>query len=107
MEKEWNASLKELRSLPVFWAYVFGIALIAFTSAVIIHIPSAVVDAGYTMEKAASISSLYLLIAVPGKMILGYILTDSAFVRASFSEERYSFFPCYPFLSYSSRRYCI
>ena len=35
--------------------------------------PSAVVDAGYTMEKAASISSLYLLIAVPGKMILGYI----------------------------------
>ena len=81
MDKEWNASLKELRSLPVFWAYVFGIALIAFTSAVIIHIPSAVVDAGYTMEKAASISSLYLLIAVPGKMILGYIF-DRFGVRA-------------------------
>ena len=81
MEKEWDASLKELRSLPVFWAYVFGIALIAFTSAVIIHIPSAVVDAGYTMEKAASISSLYLLIAVPGKMILGYIF-DRFGVRA-------------------------
>lgn len=38
-------------------------------------------DAGYTMEKAASISSLYLLIAVPGKMILGYIF-DRFGVRA-------------------------
>ena len=37
--KRMECQLEGACSLPVFWAYVFGIALIAFTSAVIITYP--------------------------------------------------------------------
>ena len=70
---EWNASLKELKTMPVFWAFVTGILLLSLTGAVISHIPSAIMDAGYSTTLAASIASMYLAIAVPGKLLLGHI----------------------------------
>lgn len=70
---EWNVSLKELKSKPLFWAFILGITLIALTGAIISHIPSAVMDAGYSTAKAASITSIYMAIAVPGKLLLGHI----------------------------------
>lgn len=72
-EPEWNVTLAELRKMPLFWAFIAGIALIVITGSIISHIPSALVDAGYSMEKASSIASLYLAIAVPGKLILGHV----------------------------------
>lgn len=72
-EKEWNVSLKELRKTSLFWAFVVGIALISVTGSIISHIPSAITDAGYSATKAASITSLYLAIAVPGKLVLGHV----------------------------------
>ena len=72
-EKEWNVSLKELRKMSVFWMFIIGIALISVTGAIISHIPSAITDAGYSAAKAASIVSLYLAIAVPGKLVLGHV----------------------------------
>ena len=54
-EKEWNVSLKDLRKMPLFWAFVVGLALISVTGSVISHIPSAITDAGYSATKAASI----------------------------------------------------
>ena len=72
-EKEWNVSLKDLRKMPLFWAFVVGLALISVTGSVISHIPSAITDAGYSATKAASIVSLYLAIAVPGKLVLGHV----------------------------------
>lgn len=70
---EWNAKLADLRKMPLFWAFIAGILLISLTGSVISHIPSAVMDAGYSTETAASIASLYLAIAVPGKLLLGHI----------------------------------
>lgn len=72
-EKEWNTSLKELRRKPLFWTYLIGCTLINFTAAVIVHIPAAVTDAGFSAGLASTIVSIYLLIAMPGKIILGYI----------------------------------
>lgn len=71
--REWNATLKELFQKPLFWVFIFGVAMTNFTGAAILHVPSAVVSAGYTLETASTVSSLYLLVAVPGKMILGYV----------------------------------
>lgn len=70
---EWNPSLAELRQLPFFWAFVLGVLLVSLTGSVISHIPSAIMDAGYSTETAAAIASLYLAIAVPGKLLLGHI----------------------------------
>ncbi|MDO4266488.1 MAG: MFS transporter [Eubacteriales bacterium] len=70
---EWNVTLKELKTMPVFWAFVAGILLISLTGSIISHIPSAVMDAGYATTTAASIASMYLAIAVPGKLLLGHI----------------------------------
>lgn len=72
-EKEWEVSLKVLRTKPVFWSFVLGVTLISLTGGIISHIPSAIMDAGYSTTIAASIASLYLAIAVPGKLILGHI----------------------------------
>ena len=73
MEKEWNVSLRELKSLPMFWIFVLGCFLITATSAVITQIPASIMDAGYATTTAASIASLYLFVAIPGKLILGHI----------------------------------
>ena len=72
-EKEWEVSLKVLRTKPVFWSFVLGVTLISLTGGIISHIPSAIMDAGYSTTTAASIASLYLAIAVPGKLVLGHI----------------------------------
>lgn len=91
IQKEWNISLKELRSRPLFWAYVAGCTLISFTGAVIVHIPAAVTDAGYSTELASTIVSIYLFIAIPGKMILGYIF-DKFGVKAGILFGNIAFF---------------
>lgn len=70
---EWNVSLQQLRRMPLFWAFVLGVTLISLTGAIISHIPSSIMDAGYSTQRAASIVSLYLAIAVPGKLLLGHI----------------------------------
>ena len=70
---EWNAKLADLRKMPLFWAFILGVLLISLTGSVISHIPSSIMDAGYSTETAASIASLYLAIAVPGKLLLGHI----------------------------------
>ena len=70
---EWNVTLKELKGQPLFWAFIAGVTLISLTGAIISHIPSAVMDAGYSTAKAASITSIYMAIAVPGKLLLGHI----------------------------------
>lgn len=90
-EKEWNISLKELRGKPVFWAYLVGCTLISFTAAVIVHIPAAIMDAGHSMEMAATISSIYLFIAIPGKLILGQIF-DKYGVKAGILFGNTAFF---------------
>ena len=72
-EKEWNVSLKEVKTLPMFWFFVLGCFLLTATSAVISQIPASIMDAGYATTTAASIASLYLFIAIPGKLILGHI----------------------------------
>lgn len=72
-EAEWNVSLQVLRGKAVFWAFIVGMALLCLSGSAIAHIPSAIMDAGYSTAKAASIASLYLAIAVPGKLILGHI----------------------------------
>lgn len=91
MDREWNVSLKELRRKPLFWTYVAGCTLISFTAAVIVHIPAAVMDAGHSMEMAATISSIYLFIAIPGKLILGQIF-DKYGVKAGIIFGNTAFF---------------
>ena len=72
-EREWNVSLKEVKKKPMFWCFVLGCTLISATAAVITQIPASVMDAGYATTTAASIASLYLFIAIPGKLVLGHI----------------------------------
>lgn len=73
VEKEWNVSLKELRHTSIFWTFIVGIALISVTGSIISHIPSAITDAGFSAAKAATITSIYLAVAVPGKLVLGHV----------------------------------
>jgi MFS family permease len=68
---EWNPLLSELRRLPVFWIFIAGALCVAFVGAILSHIPSALMDAGYSPVFAASVASLYLAIAIPGKLVLG------------------------------------
>lgn len=68
---EWNPALSELRRLPVFWIFIAGALSVAFVGAILSHIPSALMDAGYSPVFAASVASLYLAIAIPGKLLLG------------------------------------
>lgn len=72
-DREWNVPLKEVKGKPMFWCFVLGCTLISATAAVITQIPASVMDAGYATTTAASIASLYLFIAIPGKLILGHI----------------------------------
>lgn len=71
--REWNPTLKELKGTKVFWTYIVGIVLVTCTGAMITQIPSAITDAGYSITTASFIASLYLAIAIPGKLILGAV----------------------------------
>ena len=73
IEREWNVALRDVRRTPMFWCFILGSTLVSATGAMITQIPPAVMDAGYSTTKAASIASLYLFIAIPGKLLLGHI----------------------------------
>ena len=73
LQNEWNISLKEAKKLPMFWTFVLGVTLIMLTGCVLGHIPSYLEDSGYSPSLTASIVSLYLFIAILGKLILGHV----------------------------------
>lgn len=72
-EAEWNASLKEIKNLPLFWVFLFGALSIMLTGGVIIHIPSYLIKSGYQTADAALFVSIYSFVAIFGKIVLGRI----------------------------------
>ena len=72
-ESEWNASLKDIKNLPLFWVFLFAATSIMLTGGVIVHIPAYIIKSGYKTADAALFVSIYSFVAIFGKVALGRI----------------------------------
>ncbi len=69
----WNATLKEAKRTPILWMFVLGAFLIYFTSCVMGHMSYYLKLSGFDPAAIASYISIYSVVAIAGKLVLGHI----------------------------------
>lgn len=67
-------SLGELKGRPILWIYAVSLALMGFAiGGVLLQANNYLQQIGYSSAVAARVVSLFLLIAIPGKILLGHV----------------------------------
>lgn len=69
----WNATLKEARKTPILWMFAIGAFLIYFTACIMQHQSYYLQSVGFDAAAVASYISLYSVVAIIGKLVLGRI----------------------------------
>ena len=69
----WNATLKEARKTPILWMFALGAFLIYFTACFMGHMSYYLQGVGFDAAAVASYISLYSVVAIIGKLVLGRI----------------------------------
>ena len=69
----WNATLKEARQTPILWMFALGAFLIYFTACFMGHMSYYLQGVGFDAAAVASYISLYSVVAIIGKLVLGRI----------------------------------
>lgn len=69
----WNATLKEARQTPILWMFALGAFLIYFTACIMQHQSYYLQGVGFDATLIASYISLYSVVAIIGKLVLGRI----------------------------------
>lgn len=69
----WNATLKEARQTPILWMFALGAFLIYFTACIMQHQSYYLQSVGFDAASIASYISLYSVVAITGKLVLGRI----------------------------------
>lgn len=69
----WNATLKEARKTPILWMFAVGAFLIYFTACFMGHMSYYLQGVGFDATLIASYISLYSVVAIIGKLVLGRI----------------------------------
>lgn len=69
----WNATLNEARKTPVIWMFAIGAFLIYFTSCIMGHMSYYLQTTGFTAASIAAYISLFSVVAIVGKLVLGHI----------------------------------
>lgn len=69
----WNATLKEARKTPILWMFAVGAFLIYFTACFMGHMSYYLQGVGFDAAAIASYISLYSVVAIIGKLVLGRI----------------------------------
>lgn len=69
----WNATLKEARQTPILWMFAVGAFLIYFTACFMGHMSYYLQGVGFDAAAVASYISLYSVVAIIGKLVLGRI----------------------------------
>lgn len=69
----WNATLKEARKTPILWMFAVGAFLIYFTACFMGHMSYYLQGVGFDAASIASYISLYSVVAIIGKLVLGRI----------------------------------
>ena len=69
----WNATLKEARKTPILWMFAVGALLIYFTACFMGHMSYYLQGVGFDAAAVASYISLYSVVAIIGKLVLGRI----------------------------------
>lgn len=69
----WNVSLKDAKKAPVFWLFILVGFLIYFSSCILGHMSNYLQSAGFAPTYIASFISVYSLVAIAGKLVLGHV----------------------------------
>lgn len=70
---ETGIPLKTLQKKPVFWVYVLGIFVMLLTMGAMYHMAAHVVGIGLGADTAARFVSIYSLVAIFGKLLMGAV----------------------------------
>ena len=89
--------LRELRRHPTFWVYVTGIFVMLLTMGAMYHMPAHITGIGISADLAATFVSIYSLIAVFGKLLMGAVF-DRFGVKAGILLGTVCMGLCYVFL---------
>lgn len=65
--------LGTLRKSPVFWVFVVGVVLALLTIGSLYHMPAHAVGIGFSAEQAALFVSIYSMIGIAGKLLMGSV----------------------------------
>lgn len=72
----------QARRTPAYWLFVSGIVLLGMVCAgVQMHIPAALQSYGYSLQKAANISSILSLCSLMGNVLIGAMLDNLGLAR--------------------------
>lgn len=69
----WNATLQEARKTPILWMFAVAGFLIYFTACIMGHMSYYLQSEGFSAGQIASYISLYSVVAIVGKLVLGHI----------------------------------
>ena len=89
--------LRELRKHPTFWVYVTGIFVMLLTMGAMYHMPAHITGIGLSAELSATFVSIYSLIAIFGKLLMGAVF-DRFGVKAGILLGTVCMGLCYVFL---------
>ena len=89
--------LRELRRHPTFWVYVTGIFVMLLTMGAMYHMPAHITGIGISADLAATFVSIYSLIAIFGKLLMGAVF-DRIGVKAGILLGTVCMGLCYVFL---------
>ena len=89
--------LRELRKHPTFWVFVIGIFVMLLTMGAMYHMPAHITGIGISSELAATFVSIYSLIAIFGKLLMGAVF-DRFGVKAGILLGTVCMGLCYVFL---------
>ncbi|HIS44365.1 MAG TPA: MFS transporter [Candidatus Scatomorpha merdigallinarum] len=89
--------LRELRRHPTFWVYVTGIFVMLLTMGAMYHMPAHITGIGISADLAATFVSIYSLIAIFGKLLMGAVF-DRFGVKAGILLGTVCMGLCYVFL---------
>ena len=89
--------LRELRRHPTFWVYVTGIFVMLLTMGAMYHMPAHITGVGISADLAATFVSIYSLIAIFGKLLMGAVF-DRFGVKAGILLGTVCMGLCYVFL---------
>lgn len=70
---KWSISLTQAKGMMAFWVFLFGATSIMLTGGILGHIPAYIQDSGYAVAVASSFVSLFSLVAIFGKLVLGHV----------------------------------
>lgn len=63
----------EARRSPIFYLFLLAVFFMTFANGAALQIPTYLADIGYGTKVAARIVSLYNLVGIPGKLLLGHV----------------------------------